>query len=669
MTSEQDKSRPPPDQLAAGGSRQRTPAKSTHARTPERYLQRTRLRYLLRGTGACLFSMVVHVLILLILGIIVIPIATQAPIETIVSEVIPQELDKDDLKMELDPDRAPVEDMDVTQSSSAPAVGLLTGSSGGASSATANIELDPNVVVESDTGEISIDNLAFSLPPSQTLITRLPQGTLGDPRQIVDNYQQAMSRITQEIMWMLDESDVLVIWCFDQSKSMEDDRQKIRERVERVYQELGLTDKSSGDHLLTAVTSFGAGFLNHLAKPTSNRDRIRQAIDSIPNDPSGKEMLCQAVGTAIRLHRNFARGGRYQLALIVVTDESGDPDSNNRYLELALSEAKAVNCRIYVLGREAVFGYPYAHMRWKHPQTNRVHWLQIDRGPETAFVEQLQTNGFRRRYDSFSSGFGPFEQTRLTRETGGVFFMLPSVETRLVRGNVDKRRYQLEALRPYLPDMRSRLEQLQERDKVPLKSLIWKVIYDLNPYNRDVAKIIEIRMSYSLNPAEFLKQARTEQIKAKIYLEYLHRAEKAMEEAADLRQQETSPRWQANYDLIYAQTIAYQARIYEYGAYLETFIRKPKVVPFQKGPNTKLSHWDITTRKQLVAASVSQPYIDKATTMFQQVIKNNPGTPWAERARSELARGFGIDLVPDYVSTLRRPPRVSGRPIQPIPKL
>ena len=78
--------------------------------------------------------------------------------------------------------------------------------------------------------------------------------------------------------------------------------------------------------------------------------------------------------------------------------------------------------------------------------------------------------------------------------------MLPSVETRLVRGNVDKRRYQLEALRPYLPDMRSRLEQVQERDKVPLRSLIWKVIFDLNPYNRDVAKIIEIRMSLFAEP-------------------------------------------------------------------------------------------------------------------------------------------------------------------------
>jgi hypothetical protein len=632
-------------------------------------LQRIHFRHLLRGTGACLFSMLVHVIILLVLGLIVIPISSSTPIEPIVSEVIPEELEKDNLKVELDPDRKPLDDLDPNQISSAPAVGLPTSSAGGGASATNTIELDQQVVMESDSQEIAIENLAFSLPPSETLLTHLPSGTFGDPRQIVDNYQQAMDRITQEIMWMLDKRDVMVIWCFDQSKSMEDDRQEIRERVERVYQELGLSDKANGKHLLTAVTSFGNGFLNHTPKPTSNLDRIRQAIDSVPNDPSGKEMLCQAVGNAVRLHRDYARGGRYQLVLIVVTDESGDPESNNRYLELAISEAKAANCKTYVLGREAVFGYPYAYMSWRHPQTNRVHWLQIDRGPETAFVEQLQTNGFRRRQDAFSSGFGPYEQTRLARETSGVFFMLPSVESRLVRGNVDKRRYELEALRAYLPDMRSRLEQLEERKNDPLKSLIWQVIYDLNPYNAQVAKIIEVRMSFSLNPAQFVRQARTEQAKAKVYLQYLHRAEIAMQEAAELREKETSPRWQANYDLIYAQIIAYQARIYEYGAYLEGFMRKPKLVPLTKGPNTKLVNWDITTRKQLVAESVSQPYIDKATMMFQQVIKNNPGTPWAARAQAELARGFGIDLIPDYDSTLRSRSRTITGPLQPIPKL
>ena len=65
-----------------------------------------------------------------------------------------------------------------------------------------------------------------------------------------------------------------------------------------------------------------------------------------------------------------------------------------------MPKRKQRKCKIYTLGRESVFGYPYAHMRYVHPQTKRPHWLRIDRGPETGFVEQLQTNGFRRRYDA-----------------------------------------------------------------------------------------------------------------------------------------------------------------------------------------------------------------------------------------------------------------------------
>ena len=57
------------------------------------------------------------------------------------------------------------------------------------------------------------------------------------------------------------------------------------------------------------------------------------------------------------------------MALVLVTDESGDRDNNARYLEAAIAEAKAAKCRVYALGREAVFGYPYAYMRWKHPAT------------------------------------------------------------------------------------------------------------------------------------------------------------------------------------------------------------------------------------------------------------------------------------------------------------
>ena len=212
---------------------------------------------------------------------------------------------------------------------------------------------------------------------------------------------------------MLEKGDVLVIWAFDQSESMKNDQKEIRDRMEHVYKQLGLVSKHNSDALETAIVSYGKDFAVHTRKPTSDLDEIRAAIAEVPNDPSGKEMMCSTVGQAISMHRPYAQRTKRQMALIMLTDESGDQVDNNTQLERAIGEAKAAHCKVYMLGREAVFGYPYAHVRWVHPQTKHVHWLQIDRGPETAFVEQLQTDGFRRRYDAHSSGYGPYECTRL----------------------------------------------------------------------------------------------------------------------------------------------------------------------------------------------------------------------------------------------------------------
>jgi hypothetical protein len=294
-----------------------------------------------------------------------------------------------------------------------------------------------------------------------------------------------------------------------------------------------------------------------------------------------------------------------------------------------------------------------------------VHWLPIDRGPETAFVEQLQTDGFHRRYDAHPSGFGPYEQTRLSRETGGIFFMLPGLESNLVRG--EKRRYELEAMRSYRPDLRARLEIVTDRDASHLRRSLYKVIYDLNPYDPEIAKIIEMRVHFSPDYPTFVKQAREEQAKAIIYLAYLARVQQAIEELAEVREQESAPRWQANYDLMYPQVIAYQARMFEYGAYLEEFIKKPKVVPLQKPPDLTMTRWDITTRKETLTGDISRPYIDKATELFEAVVRDHPGTPWAARAQQELSRGFGVEVVEIYEAPY--PILPPGTVIKPVPKL
>ncbi len=440
---------------------------------------------------------------------------------------------------------------------------------------------------------------------------------------------------------------------------MKDDQREIRERIANVYNQLGIVGNNNSDALLTSITSYGKAYAVHTAKPTSDREEIVNAIDAVPIDASGEEMMCQAVGATISGNRRFATRGR-QMALILVTDESGNRENNDRFLEAAIAEAKSNNCKIYVLGREAVFGYPYAHIRWQHPQTKGIHWLRIDRGPETGFPEQLQTNGFRRRHDAFSSGFGPYEQTRMARETNGVFFMLPSVETNLV--SAQKHRYELEAMRPFRPDLSARIEVLAARDKHPLRTLIWTVINDLSPYNPAAQKIVELQIDYPLTAPEFLRAARLNQQKALILLDYMAKAQKALEKGKHLRDQEPDPRWQANYDLIYGQLIAYQARIYEYGAALEDFIKNPKTAPLTKG-TARLVHWDIAVTKT-IRTTESEPYIQKAAELLAATSKEFPGTPWAVRADYERNRGYGVDLRPDY----HAPTIQVSNPI-PVPKL
>jgi hypothetical protein len=621
---------------------------------------RTQFRLWLRNSGAMIVSTVVHMAAVIVLSLLVIEPKIVPQMQEVVASMLEEVPPEQELvKIELENQLTEVTERTEQVFSSSPVVGAV-GASGPQAMVSAPT-MDKALLEQVVNSNVSIEGISIEVPSSKKLIVEAPDGMIGDARAVVSSYEEALDRITQEILWMLDKGKVLVVWNFDQSESMKDDQKEIRDRIEHVYNQLGLVSKHNEDALETAVTSYGSAFAVHTRKPTHVRDEIRAAINEVPVDPSGMEMMCSAVGESIRVHREYAQGSRRQMALILVTDESGDQIDNNSKLERAIAEAKAAKCKIYVLGRESVFGYPYAHIRWVHPQTHHVHWIRIDRGPETAFVEQLQTDGFHRRYDAHPSGFGPYECSRMGRETGGIFFMLPSLEVDLVHGQ--KRNYDMEA--PYFPDLRSKLENKADIDRSPLRSMLEKVIYDLNPYNPAVRPKIEMRVEFPREYPPFVEAARREQGKAIVYLQYLGQMEQIVGKMERQRKDEASPRWQANYDLLYAQLVAYQARMYEYGACLEDFIKNPQTVPLTRPPNLTHVHWDIRTRQSLRVPEKTQPYVDRATEMFQTVIQNHPSTPWAARAEFELRRGFGVELIPDYDGPHPTP---SGQLI-PVPKL
>lgn len=652
----------PPVTPAAAPTDEHDPPDATPPAEPQPSMLGNAWRAIWQGASACTASMVVHFALLMAMGLWVIPPLIEEDIVELTEATMPDEEREDVLKYELEEKIETGETMGVSQMAYAEVMGA-----GGVTLGSVAPPVMESTLREQldEAAEITIDAPLAELPPSKELINKLPAGSKGDPRAVVTDIEEAMDRITQELMWMLDEGPILVVWVFDQSNSMKDDQEEIGARIDQVYRQLGLANNSSSDMLETGVTSYGANFMGHLKTPTGDIEKIRQAIASVPVDPSGKEMMCQAVGRSIAAYKDYAKRTKRQMALILVTDESGDPNTNNQYLESAIAEAKSAKCRIYTLGREAVFGYPYAHMKWVHPQTGRTHYLPVDRGPETPFVEQLQISAFRRRTDAFPSGFGPYEQTRMSRETGGVFFMLPSLEAAIHRG--EKRKYELEAMQAFRPDLRSRIETIAERDETPLQVMLWTVISDLNPYNPKVSEIIEMRVRFSPDPKTFVQQARTEQKKALIYLDYLARVQKVLEDQRSLRDSNDSIRWRANYDLIYAQVIAFQARVYEYGAYLEYFLNNPKSAEAIKGTR-KFVGWHITIRRPLLDEPKSGPYVKKATELFEEVANNYPGTPWAALAEKEMNQGYGVDLVSIYDPIIRGGGGGGGKPI-PIPKL
>ena len=293
-----------------------------------------------------------------------------------------------------------------------------------------------------------------------------------------------MGIITQEIIRIMRHDKITVIWLFDESASLEDDRKEIRENYLRIYDELGIAVKQDkmikrggNDILLTVVASYGKTIHEHTIRPTDDMEQIKGAIDKVQTDTSGEENMCQSIAAIIAKYKKTSRSRK--LAVIVVSDESGD---DGDYVEAAVEEARSAKSPVYFLGRESMFGFPCAHQRWVDEPTKEEFWIRIRRGPETPYPECLQWNGLYTRWDVPSSGFGPYEQVRIARETGGIFFVLPGEEVSLVGQEAnDKRKYDSLAMRQYEPNLFSRPGYIRDRAASAFRETVWQVIARLNP--------------------------------------------------------------------------------------------------------------------------------------------------------------------------------------------
>ncbi len=463
----------------------------------------------------------------------------------------------------------------------------------------------------------------------------------GEETAVVSDNAAVVDRLAREILRMLATRKVLVIWLFDESLSMKDDQQDIKNRFDKIYEELNLSGQAKGDAVQTVILSYGKGIHVHTKEPTSDLSVIREAIDKIQVDETGEEWPCRHVREVAKQYAKYFQTGRRTVCLVIPTDESGEratkerKESDGAYVEEAVADAKKIQMPIYVIGRQSIFGYPFAHLTYKDPVTGDTYWPQITRGPEAPDVECLQTEALHARWDRQSSGFGPYELVRLARDSGGIYFMMPENDQQIPETFFDPL-----DMKEYVPEYDVRREYMQHRDGSPFRRAIYEVI--------KVTESMNVPLSFNIDPQRLRTEAEAAYKKAHENRETLAKAYKYLKDVEKLRDKEPSQRWKAHYDLMLGQVFAYQVKLFEYEYFLQDFVSRPQI-PKNKPDAKYYVYWAVghashKTKSWAPAKFIDEPR-EKAEQLLTKVSELHPGTPWALRARSELSRGFSITIV------------------------
>ena len=455
----------------------------------------------------------------------------------------------------------------------------------------------------------------------------------GDPIFDVKEIGVALDQLAREILRHLKDHKLTVVWLFDESTSMQDDQRTILEKFDRVSSELKINvepNKKSAGALNHAIVGFGQGIDYVLEKPREDIDQIGRAIKHLKIDPTGIENTMGAIRNVVEHYSPLIRKDR-RLLIVLVTDESGDDGAD---VEEARQALKKYKVPLFVIGRQSLFGYPYAHHRYIDPVTKDVYHPLIRRGPETADLELYQWDGLYDRWDEQPSGFAPYELARLTKDSGGIYFVLPSEEFMRVRQR--EQAYSITQLKEYLPEYDNRLTYVEKRNSSPLRQMVHAIVME--------GKNFIYRRDFPIEPGELVKAALEEGEKAGVKLNVLLEVQKRLEGLAKVREREPEKRWQAHYDLMLAQTVAFQVKAYEYRALMASIVKAPPMPKRQPGPDLMITWVVDHSKKPLAPTNETAKKYAEAERLLKEVIARHPKTPWADLAQDAINRGLSVQF-------------------------
>ena len=590
-------------------------------------------------TPAWVVSLGLHVVVLLVLAVAGLGVMPRSVTQVTVIETPADEPDMDlippveVLVVDQEPDAGAMSDqsLDVAQSL-APVLAVES-----------IVPILPEEVMDSETQVEVVDAVHTGKQLSDSLVVK------GDIGVGETGAGGAVDRLTLEIIASLEQRPTVVCWVFDQSLSLAAQRKEIAARLERVFDELGVSAAARSNELFSLVYAYGQQVTPVVSAPTQNVGDVVAAINSIPIDGSGVEMTFTAVAEAAKKAKQVRLSASQRNVMIIVfTDEVGD---DQQHADLVATYCARQQMRVFVVGVPAPFGKRHVRMKFVEfdPQyADDEQWAEVEQGPESRYPEVVTVRPKNRPDEPIDSGYGPFSLSKLCAETGGMYFAVHA--NRGADGRVTDAatapmssglRYFFDpnVMRDYRPDYLSQAEV----DRLLAANRAKRALVDA----ARAAEVAPMDAPTTTFPREddgrlvnLLSEAQKKAAVLQPKIDALHGLL-----AAGLpdRDKIEEKRWQAGYDLALGRVLALKVRTDAYNILLAQAksgmkFKDPKNDTWVLKPSVDVSK----------VGSQTERLAKQADELLQRVVADHAGTPWAQMAAEELKSPLGYSWEETY---------------------
>ncbi len=455
----------------------------------------------------------------------------------------------------------------------------------------------------------------------------------------------AVDRLTAEIAASLEQRSTVVCWVFDQSVSLAGQRKEIASRLERVFDELGVTTAAQSHDLYNLVYAYGKLVTPVVTKPTKDVSEVVLAINNIPVDESGLENTFTAIAEAAKKAKQVRLTGadRRNVMIIAFTDEVGN---DQQYADMVADFCRAQAMRVFVVGVPAPFGRREVKMKFVEfdPKYSAdEQWAVVEQGPESRYPEFVNVRPKNAPDEPIDSGFGPFSLSKLCAETGGIYFAVHA--NRGARGRVSDSataamssglRYFFDpkVMRDYRPDYQpeSQINKLITSNKAKSALVEAAKNAQLSPMD---SPVMRFPREDDGKLAQLLGEAQKKAAVLEPKIDHLYGIlEAGVPDRAKIAPEEK--RWQAGFDLAFGRVLALKVRTNAYNIMLA------QAKSGMKFENPKNDTWVLKPSDDVSQiGSQTQRLAKQAIEALRRVEAEHPGTPWSQMASEELKSPLG----------------------------